>query len=208
MDCLGSLIKPSFAQPGLKHASRSATSADEIALATATALMRSVPVGVQGVVFLSGSSLKIIFVLDRRINVSCQVVSRMLLLLYTWTRSIRLPIMPNIHRHLRVFHSFRFHLVGVYRATLCRNGYVGTRRKQRSVLSSALRYAGLLRKESLMYKEICWRCRLQDRSTTESYVIALTIGHSFLLVCTTELCEHKIWFLLDKNVFLPVIAQL
>lgn len=54
-DCgAGSLIKPSFAQPGLKHASRKTTSADDIALATATALVRSVPIGVAGVVFLSG----------------------------------------------------------------------------------------------------------------------------------------------------------
>lgn len=50
----GSLIKPSFAQPGLRHPSRNTTSADDIALATATALVRSVPIGVAGVVFLSG----------------------------------------------------------------------------------------------------------------------------------------------------------
>lgn len=54
-DCgAGSLIKPSFAQPGLKHPSRKTTSANDIALATATALVRSVPIGVAGVVFLSG----------------------------------------------------------------------------------------------------------------------------------------------------------
>ncbi|KAG2129117.1 fructose-bisphosphate aldolase [Suillus clintonianus] len=50
----GSLIKPSFAQPGLKHPSRSTTSVEEIGLATATILARSVPVAVAGVVFLSG----------------------------------------------------------------------------------------------------------------------------------------------------------
>ena len=50
----GSLIKPSFAQPGLKHNSRANTGVDEIALATATVLARTVPVGVAGVVFLSG----------------------------------------------------------------------------------------------------------------------------------------------------------
>ena len=50
----GTLLKPSFAQPGLKHPSRATTSAGEIARATATALARSVPVGVAGVVFLSG----------------------------------------------------------------------------------------------------------------------------------------------------------
>lgn len=50
----GSLIKPSFAQPGLKHPSRAKVSPEEIALATATALARSVPVAVAGVVFLSG----------------------------------------------------------------------------------------------------------------------------------------------------------
>lgn len=41
-------------QPGLKHGSRANTSADEIARATATVLARTVPVGVAGVVFLSG----------------------------------------------------------------------------------------------------------------------------------------------------------
>ncbi|KIK93732.1 hypothetical protein PAXRUDRAFT_828671 [Paxillus rubicundulus Ve08.2h10] len=50
----GSLIKPSFPQPGLKHPSRATTSVDEIGLATATVLARSVPVAVAGVVFLSG----------------------------------------------------------------------------------------------------------------------------------------------------------
>ncbi|KAG0701398.1 fructose-bisphosphate aldolase [Suillus ampliporus] len=50
----GSLIKPSFPQPGLKHPSRSTTSVEEIGLATATVLARSVPVAVPGVVFLSG----------------------------------------------------------------------------------------------------------------------------------------------------------
>ncbi|EIW80996.1 aldolase [Coniophora puteana RWD-64-598 SS2] len=50
----GSLIKPSFAQPGLKHPSRSTVSAEEIGLATATVLARSVPIAVAGVVFLSG----------------------------------------------------------------------------------------------------------------------------------------------------------
>lgn len=50
----GSLIKPSFPQPGLKHASRPNTSVEAIGLATATVLARSVPVAVAGVVFLSG----------------------------------------------------------------------------------------------------------------------------------------------------------
>jgi len=50
----GSLIKPSFPQPGLKHSSRSTTSLEAIGLATATALARSVPVAVAGIVFLSG----------------------------------------------------------------------------------------------------------------------------------------------------------
>ncbi|KDQ62517.1 hypothetical protein JAAARDRAFT_121546 [Jaapia argillacea MUCL 33604] len=50
----GSLIKPSFPQPGLKHPSRATTTAEEIALATATVLSRSVPIAVAGVVFLSG----------------------------------------------------------------------------------------------------------------------------------------------------------
>ncbi|KIJ17961.1 fructose-bisphosphate aldolase [Paxillus involutus ATCC 200175] len=50
----GSLIKPSFPQPGLKHPSRATTSIDEIGLATVTVLARSVPIAVAGVVFLSG----------------------------------------------------------------------------------------------------------------------------------------------------------
>ncbi|KLO20293.1 aldolase [Schizopora paradoxa] len=50
----GSLIKPSFAQPGIKHPSRQNTTPEEIAAATASVLVRSVPIGVAGVVFLSG----------------------------------------------------------------------------------------------------------------------------------------------------------
>lgn len=50
----GTLIKPSFPQPGLLHPSRATISADEIAEATATMLTRALPVGVAGVVFLSG----------------------------------------------------------------------------------------------------------------------------------------------------------
>lgn len=50
----GTLIKPSFAQPGLKHPSRATTSASQIALATLTALSRSLPLGVAGIAFLSG----------------------------------------------------------------------------------------------------------------------------------------------------------
>ncbi|KAL4063297.1 fructose-bisphosphate aldolase [Scleroderma yunnanense] len=50
----GSLIKPSFPQPGLKHPSRATMSVEAIGLATATVLARSVPVSVAGVVFLSG----------------------------------------------------------------------------------------------------------------------------------------------------------
>ncbi|KAG6333255.1 hypothetical protein ID866_5836 [Astraeus odoratus] len=50
----GSLIKPSFPQPGLKHPSRANTSIETISLATATVLARSVPIAVAGVVFLSG----------------------------------------------------------------------------------------------------------------------------------------------------------
>ncbi|KAF8798800.1 aldolase [Phlegmacium glaucopus] len=50
----GSLIKPSFPQPGLKHSSRGNTIAKDIALATATMLLRSIPIAVPGVLFLSG----------------------------------------------------------------------------------------------------------------------------------------------------------
>jgi fructose-bisphosphate aldolase class I len=55
---LGSLIKPSFPQPGLKHPSHATTSIDEIGLATVTVLARSVPIAVAGVVFLSGKEFK------------------------------------------------------------------------------------------------------------------------------------------------------
>ncbi|PFH53889.1 hypothetical protein AMATHDRAFT_136272, partial [Amanita thiersii Skay4041] len=50
----GTLIKPSFPQPGLKHPSRMNIEAKDIALATATMISRSVPIAVSGVVFLSG----------------------------------------------------------------------------------------------------------------------------------------------------------
>ncbi|KAF8073620.1 hypothetical protein FPV67DRAFT_756670 [Lyophyllum atratum] len=51
---VGSLIKPSFPQPGLKHESRKTVTPEEIAVATATVISRSVPIAVPGVVFLSG----------------------------------------------------------------------------------------------------------------------------------------------------------
>ncbi|THV03854.1 aldolase [Dendrothele bispora CBS 962.96] len=50
----GTLIKPSFPQPGLKHPTRKTTTSEDIALATATVLANSVPTSVPGVVFLSG----------------------------------------------------------------------------------------------------------------------------------------------------------
>ncbi|KAF9561358.1 aldolase [Agrocybe pediades] len=50
----GSLIKPSFPQPGLKHPSREKVTPEQIALATATMISRSVPIAVPGVLFLSG----------------------------------------------------------------------------------------------------------------------------------------------------------
>lgn len=59
MCTLGSLIKPSFPQPGIKHPSRSITPVEAIGLATATALARSVPVSVAGVVFLSGKYFRL-----------------------------------------------------------------------------------------------------------------------------------------------------
>lgn len=51
----GTLIKPSFPQPGTKHPSRANVTPEEIAEATAAVLARALPVGVAGVVFLSGS---------------------------------------------------------------------------------------------------------------------------------------------------------
>ncbi|KAF9534482.1 aldolase [Crepidotus variabilis] len=50
----GTLIKPSFPQPGLQHPSRAEVAPEEIAMATATIISRSVPTSVQGVLFLSG----------------------------------------------------------------------------------------------------------------------------------------------------------
>ncbi|KAG6840800.1 hypothetical protein C0991_004272 [Blastosporella zonata] len=50
----GSLVKPSFPQPGLKHPSREGTTPEDIALATVTTISRSVPSAVPGVLFLSG----------------------------------------------------------------------------------------------------------------------------------------------------------
>ncbi|KAG6832000.1 hypothetical protein H0H92_006035 [Tricholoma furcatifolium] len=50
----GSLIKPSFPQPGFKHPSRAKVTSEDIALATATTISRSVPSAVPGVLFLSG----------------------------------------------------------------------------------------------------------------------------------------------------------
>ncbi|TDL18153.1 aldolase [Rickenella mellea] len=69
----GTLIKPSFPQPGLKHPSRSTTSADDIVSATLAVLARSVPVGVAGVVFLSGglpdsTALDYLFLINSRVS--------------------------------------------------------------------------------------------------------------------------------------------
>ncbi|KAK1226279.1 hypothetical protein PQX77_010752 [Marasmius sp. AFHP31] len=50
----GTLIKPSYPQPGLKHPSRDKITSQDIALATATVISNSVPSAVAGVVFLSG----------------------------------------------------------------------------------------------------------------------------------------------------------
>lgn len=53
--CIGTLIKPSFPQPGLQHPSRANVTPEDIALATATVIARSVPISTPGVVFLSGN---------------------------------------------------------------------------------------------------------------------------------------------------------
>lgn len=50
----GTLLKPSFPQPGLRHPSRAETGPEDIAMATATLVSRSVPTSVAGVLFLSG----------------------------------------------------------------------------------------------------------------------------------------------------------
>lgn len=51
---LASLLKPSFPQPGLKQPTRVQVTSEEIAVATATLISRSVPSSVPGVVFLAG----------------------------------------------------------------------------------------------------------------------------------------------------------
>jgi len=53
----GTLIKPSFPQPGLQHPSRAQVTPQDIAVATATVIANSVPSSVPGVVFLSGGLL-------------------------------------------------------------------------------------------------------------------------------------------------------
>ncbi|PPR01137.1 hypothetical protein CVT26_016038 [Gymnopilus dilepis] len=50
----GSLIKPSFPQPGLQHPSKARVTPEQIAVATATVISRTVPSAVPGVLFLSG----------------------------------------------------------------------------------------------------------------------------------------------------------
>jgi fructose-bisphosphate aldolase class I len=50
----GTLLKPSFPQPGLKHPSRETVTPEDIAMATASVISRSVPIAVPGVMFLSG----------------------------------------------------------------------------------------------------------------------------------------------------------
>ncbi|KAF7768136.1 hypothetical protein Agabi119p4_7379 [Agaricus bisporus var. burnettii] len=50
----GSVIKPSFPQPGLKNSNRSQCAPEDVAFATATVIARAVPISVPGVAFLSG----------------------------------------------------------------------------------------------------------------------------------------------------------
>ncbi|TIA90564.1 hypothetical protein E3P99_01509 [Wallemia hederae] len=50
----GTLLKPSFVQPGAQNSERKSLTADAVGKATALALSRSVPVAMPGVVFLSG----------------------------------------------------------------------------------------------------------------------------------------------------------
>ena len=71
---VGSLIKPSFPQPGLKHPSRANVTPADIALATVILLSRSVPPAVPGVLFLSG----MIF------SVYVPIISMTILRLFRW----------------------------------------------------------------------------------------------------------------------------
>ncbi|KAH8113553.1 fructose-bisphosphate aldolase, partial [Phellopilus nigrolimitatus] len=50
----GTLLKPSFPQPGTGHPARATTAPADVAQATLAVLARAVPAGVAGVVFLSG----------------------------------------------------------------------------------------------------------------------------------------------------------
>uniref|UniRef100_A0A0W0FUV3 fructose-bisphosphate aldolase n=1 Tax=Moniliophthora roreri TaxID=221103 RepID=A0A0W0FUV3_MONRR len=72
---VGTLLKPSYPQPGLKHPSRSGVSSKEIALATASVIANSVPSAVAGVVFLSGGlstpvALDYLSALNQLVNIS------------------------------------------------------------------------------------------------------------------------------------------
>ncbi|KAG7088300.1 hypothetical protein E1B28_012310 [Marasmius oreades] len=71
----GTLIKPSYPQPGLKSPSRAKTTSNDIALATATVISNSVPSAVAGVVFLSGGlstpvALDFLSALNKLVNAS------------------------------------------------------------------------------------------------------------------------------------------
>ncbi|KAL0581158.1 hypothetical protein V5O48_000848 [Marasmius crinis-equi] len=65
----GTLIKPSYPQPGLKHPSRASITPKDIALATATVVSNSVPSAVAGVAFLSGE-IRVDLVFDMQLMFS------------------------------------------------------------------------------------------------------------------------------------------
>ncbi|KAG2037830.1 hypothetical protein BDR03DRAFT_1010431 [Suillus americanus] len=69
----GSLIKPSFPQPGLKHSSHATMSAEETGLATAMILACPVPVAVEGIIFLSGKTFIALLPVPSQTDILCHV---------------------------------------------------------------------------------------------------------------------------------------
>lgn len=89
----GTLIKPSFPQPGLKLPSRTSVQPADIALATATVISRTIPPAVPGVLFLSGGlaptiAVEYLTALNRLAN-SSSVFSRLPRLSFSYGRALQ-----------------------------------------------------------------------------------------------------------------------
>ncbi|KAF8630960.1 hypothetical protein AX17_005316 [Amanita inopinata Kibby_2008] len=95
----GTLIKPSFPQPGLRHPLRANIQAKDIALATATVIARSVPLAVPGVIFLSGGlapsvATAYLSALNELVN-SSPVFSRLPRLSFSYGRALQVEAMRD-----------------------------------------------------------------------------------------------------------------